>query len=73
MVNLLLLLPKHQVFKKVNCNLVALGEVSLHIDAEELVDLPLGAELGREGGGSDCGSSLTTCLHAGYLFYFQLY
>ena len=62
----------HDVLEEVDGDVVTIREVCLHIHREELVDLPLGAELGGEGGGGDLWPSLSTCLHAYDLFYFEL-
>ena len=54
----------HEVLEEVDGDVVTIREVCLHIHCEELVDLPLGTELGAEGGGGDRWSVLGSGLHA---------
>ena len=53
----------HDVLEEVDGDVVTIREVRLHIHREELVDLPLGAELGAKGGGCYCWSVLVSSLH----------
>ena len=59
----------HEVLEEVDGDVVTIREVRLHVHREELVDLPLGAELGAEGSGGDCWSVLVSGLHTGGVFY----
>ena len=61
--NLLPLLPVHNVLKEVDSDVVAVREIRLYVHREELVDLPLGTELGAEGGSCDSRSVLGSGLH----------
>ena len=58
----------HEVLEEVDGDVVTIGEVCFHIHREELVDLPLGAELGAEGSGGDRWSVLVSGLHADGVF-----
>ena len=58
----------HDVLEEVDGDVVTIREVRLHIHREELVDLPLGAELGTEGGSGDCWPVLVSGLHASGVF-----
>ena len=53
----------HDVLKEVDGDIVTVRDVCMHVHREELVDLPLGSELGTEGGGGDCWSVLVSGLH----------
>ena len=53
----------HDIFEKVDGNVVTVREVSPHIQREEEVNLPFGTELSTEGSSGDCWSVLVSSLH----------
>ena len=62
----------HDVLEEVDGDIVTLREVCPHIHGEELVDLPLGPELGAEGSCGDRRSVLVSGLHTAKFFTNQL-
>ena len=52
-----------QVFEEVDGEVVAVAEISFDVDGEEDVDLPLGAELRREGCSCDFSLLNVDLLH----------
>ena len=62
----------HDVLQEVDGDVITIREVCLNIHCEELIDLPLGSELGAEGGGGDRWPILVSSLHACGVFNLRL-